>query len=406
MSVNNNNVQQSELWEVSRRLVGFNTVSALSNAQAAEYLANMLEDQGYTVRVLKEMVHNVPKANLVAWAGPELPGGLILSGHMDVVPFEGQPGWRSDPLELRLEGDSIFGRGVSDMKVFLAQAILAAKRYPVHQLKRPLMFIFTCDEELAGQGSARLVHELPTLFANYPLPELALIGEPTGYDILPAHKGFAMFDIMVHGVGGHSSAPSKGLSAIEKMGDVLHLIREINHDLRQKILPENQKLFSEAPSSVFNLGIIHGGLAINMIAETCCLSVSVRIAPGDQAEEIITRLRERIEGEIVPTMLSAVPGKPNVGITIENLVATPGMYSPVDHAFCDLLCRVMDRRADRGAPYATDGGQFQQIGINSYICGPGLLEQAHQPNESISVDHFVSGQEKLEQIIYGWCVNR
>jgi len=141
-----------------------------------------------------------------------------------------------------------------------------------------------------------------------------------------------------------------------------------------------------------------------MIAETCQLTVSVRITPGDQAEEIITLLRERIEHEIVPTMISAIPGKSNVGITIENIIATPGLYSPADNAFCGLLCRVMDRQIDRGAPYATDGGQFQQIGINSYICGPGLLEQAHQPNESISVSNFVSGQEKLEQVIYEWCV--
>jgi acetylornithine deacetylase len=299
----------------------------------------------------------------------------------------------------------IVGRGVSDMKVFLAQAILAAKHYPINQLKRPLMFIFTCDEELGGQGSSRLVHELPTLFTNYPFPEVALIGEPTGYNIFPAHKGYAMFDIVVHGIGGHSSNPSKGLNAIEKMGDVIHLLQEMNHDLQKNILPENKQLFPEAPSSVLNLGVIHGGLASNMIAETCHLAVSVRVTPSDQAEEIISSLQQRIAREIVPTMTSTSPGKSNVGITFENIVTTPGLRSPTDNAFCNLLCRVMNRQADRGAPYATDGGQFQKIGINSYICGPGLLEQAHQPNESISVSNFLSGQEKVEQIIYEWCID-
>src|SRR5437667_1524353 len=239
MSANHDSVQKSELWEISRQLVSFNTVSDLSNVQAAEYLASMLEDQGYTTRVLNKTVHNVEKANVVAWAGPEVPGGLIISGHIDVVPFEGQPGWRSNPLELHLANDTIFGRGVSDMKVFLAQAILAAKRYPVKQLKRPLMFIFTCDEELAGQGSARLIQELPALFANYPLPEVALIGEPTDYNIFSAHKGYAVFDIIVHGIGGHSSDPSKGLNAIEKMSDVIHLLQEVNNDLQKNVLPEN-----------------------------------------------------------------------------------------------------------------------------------------------------------------------
>ena len=404
MSANNDRLQQSELWEISRQLVSFNTVSALSNVQAAEYLASMLEDQGYTICLLKETVNNVEKVNLVAWAGPEVPGGLILSGHIDVVPFEGQPGWRSNPLELLLKDDTIFGRGVSDMKVFLAQAILAAKHYPVKQLKRPLMFIFTCDEEIAGQGASRLIHKLPALLADYPLPEVALIGEPTDYHIFSAHKGYAMFDIFVHGIGGHSSDPSKGLNAIEKMGDVLHLLQKTNNDLRTQVLPENIQLFPEAPSSVLNLGTIRGGLAPNMIAETCHLAASIRVAPGDHVEEIITSLQARIACEIVPTMTSAVPSKSNVGITLENVIATPALRSPVDNAFCNLLCRVMDRRVDRGAPYATDGGQFQQIGINSYICGPGLLEQAHQPNESISVSNFASGQEKLEQIIYEWCI--
>src|SRR5262249_13652110 len=154
----------------------------------------------------------------------------------------------------------------------------------------------------------------------------------------------------------------------------------------------------------FNLGTIHGGLAANMIAETCHLTASVRIAPGDQAEEIITRVRERIECEVIPTMTSTAPVKDHIGITFENIITTPAMHSPVDNAFCNLLCRVMNRSVNHGAPYATDGGQFQQIGINSYICGPGLLEQAHQPNESISVSNFVSGQEKVEQVIYEWCV--
>ena len=404
MSVNYDRVQQSELWEVSRQLVSFNTVSALSNVQAAEYLGSMLEDQGYTVRVLKETVNGVEKANVVAWAGPEVPGGLILSGHIDVVPFDGQPGWRSNPLELFLKDDTIFGRGVSDMKVFLAQAILAAKRYPIDQLKRPLVFIFTCDEEIVGQGACRLIHELPKLFADYPLPEVALIGEPTGYNIFSAHKGYATFDIVVHGIGGHSSDPTKGLNAIEKMGDIISLLQDVNKDLRKKMLPANKRLFPEVPSSILNLGMIRGGLAPNMIAETCDLTVSMRVAPGDQVEEIVALVREKIEHAIVPVMLSATPVRGNVGITIGNVIATPALRSPVDNAFYDLLCSIMDRQADRGAPYATDGGQFQQIGINSYICGPGLLEQAHQPNESISVSNFVGGQEKLEQVIYEWCI--
>src|SRR5437879_4171025 len=195
------NMQESELWEISRQLIGFNTVSAGSNVMAAEYLANYLEENGFAVRLLTEEVAGVQKANVIAWAGPKVSDGLIVSGHTDVVPFDGQPGWKSDPLVLQTDGQRIFGRGVSDMKVFLAQALLAAKRHPLDTLKRPLVYIFTCDEELAGQGAARLIKTIPELFNNYPLPTVALIGEPTNSEIFTAHKVQVPAETYVHAEG-------------------------------------------------------------------------------------------------------------------------------------------------------------------------------------------------------------
>jgi len=399
--MSNDSVQQSELWEVSHRLVGFNTVSAYSNVDAAEYLANLLEESGFAVRLLKETVQDVEKAMVLAWAGPEVPGGLIISGHIDVVPFDGQPGWTSDPLVMHTDGQRIFGRGVSDMKVFLAQAILAAKRHPLNTLKRPLMYIFTCDEEIAGQGAGRLIKALPHLFDGYPLPSVALIGEPTNFDIFPAHKGYAVFDICVRGKAGHSSAPSNGLNSIEKMAEVIQLLHETNHTLQRQASPENTLLFPESPSSVFNCAVINGGLAANMIPEACRLTVSIRIAPGDQIEEILMRLQEQLENGIAKSMKARGP---EYGIFIEDAIVTPPMLSPVDSEFCHFLSQVMGKPIDRGVPYATDGGQFQRIGISSYICGPGLLAEAHQPNESIPVANFFTGLEKIEQVIYEWCI--
>ena len=248
-----NSIQQSELWEISRRLIGFNTVSAYSNVEAAEYLANLLEDSGLVVQLVKETTQGVEKAMVLALAGPTVPGGLIMSGHIDVVPFDGQPGWTSDPLVMSTDGQRIFGRGVSDMKVFLAQAVLAAKRHSLNKLKKPLMYIFTCDEETAGQGAARLINAIPYLFDTYPLPSVALIGEPTNFDIFPAHKGYAAFDICVHGKGGHSSIPSNGLNAIEKMAEIIQLLRETNNNLQKQILPEKSAPFSRVSLIGFQL---------------------------------------------------------------------------------------------------------------------------------------------------------
>ncbi|GAC1467266.1 MAG: acetylornithine deacetylase [Ktedonobacteraceae bacterium] len=393
--------QQSELWEIAHKLVSFNTVSQATNVPAAEFLANYLDSAGFTVQLLTQDVYDVSKATVVAWAGAQEPGGLIVSGHTDIVPFDKQPGWRSDPLEMRLDGEHIFGRGVSDMKVFLAQAVLAAKNLSLSALRRPLVYIFTYDEEIAGQGSSRLISLLPDLFKDYPLPKIALIGEPTGFEVYPAHKGYATFDVRVHGRGGHSSVPASGLNAIDAMADIIRCIHEVGKELQQSATDENRVLFPEVPYSTFNSGIISGGLAPNMIADECRLTVSIRIAPGDDAQKIIQTVRTRLDSEIAGRVRA---GAPEGGVFIENVIVCPPLRSPSTGPFCDLLHSVTGKNIAGGISFATDGGNFQQIGIDSYICGPGLLAQAHQPNESIPVANFYSGLDYLEQVINEWCV--
>lgn len=395
--------QQSELWEITRQLISINTVSSLSNLEAAHYLANYLDQCGFTVHILTDIVEGVQKASVVAWRGPENIDGLIVSGHTDIVPFEGQPGWQSDPLVLKSDGQRLYGRGVTDMKVFLAQMLVAAKHLPLEKLKRPLVFIFTYDEEVAGQGSSRLIHALPQLFQHYPLPKIALIGEPSGFEVFPAHKGFATFDIVVHGKGGHSSLPDRGLNAITNMGRIIQIVQDLNNDLQQHISPENRKLFPENPATAFNPGIIQGGLAANMIAETCRLTTSIRIAPGDDAEGILDQLRTRVDKEVAQAMKAA---HPSCDAHIEKCIIAPPLSSPQDAPFCQLLGQVMGKPVNQGAPFATDGGHFQKLGISSYICGPGLLSEAHQPNESIPIEHCVRGLEKLEQVLTAWCIDR
>ncbi len=395
------NIQQSELWEIASKLVSFNTVSQYTNVPAAEFLANHLDDCGLTVQLLMQDVYDVSKATVVAWAGPPEPDGLIISGHTDIVPFDKQPGWKSDPLLMHQDGEQIFGRGVTDMKVFLAQAVLACKDLTLSSLRRPLVYIFTYDEEVAAQGSGRLVSLLPNLFRDYPLPKIALIGEPTGFDIYPAHKGYATFDVRVHGKGGHSSVPASGLNAIDTMADVIHVIQQVGKELERSVSVENRQLFPEVPYSTFNSGMISGGLAPNMIADECRLTVSIRVAPGDDAQKIIQMVRERVESEIASHMKTKAP---DGGVFIENVVSCPPLRSPSEGAFCDLLCRVTGKDLAGGVSFATDGGNFQTIGIDSYVCGPGILAQAHQPNESIPAANFSSGLDYLEQVIYDWCV--
>ncbi|MBV9227766.1 MAG: M20/M25/M40 family metallo-hydrolase, partial [Chloroflexi bacterium] len=189
--------------------------------------------------------------------------------------------------------------------------------------------------------------------------------------------------------------------AIDKMAEVIQLFREMNSSLQRHVTPENTRLFPDFPYSAFNSGMISGGLAPNMIAETCRLTASMRVAPGDNVEEIMTSLQEKIDTDISGAMKAV---SPDCGVVVENIIAIPPMRSPSEGAFCDFLSRIMGKRIERGAAFATDGGYFQTIGINSYICGPGLLSEAHQPNESIPVANFLTGLERLESIIYEWCI--
>ncbi len=250
---------RTELWDILGRLVSFDTVSKKSNLPAAAYAADLLRDAGFAIDSVTETIDGVEKTNLVAWAGPHASDGLIVSGHLDVVPFEGQSNWNTDPLSVWSDGERICGRGVSDMKGFLAQVIFLARRLPCSRFTRPLVLILTCDEELACQGSARLIRRFPSLLGGRPLPCAALIGEPTNFEIYPAHKGYTTFDVYVRGKGGHSSVPGQGLNAITWMADVVQVIREHNLRLRSEASRENEELFPECPYADINPAVIMGG---------------------------------------------------------------------------------------------------------------------------------------------------
>ncbi len=197
------------LYEVASRLVAYNTVSSKSNVEAMEYLGAHLDSHGFRVSLQRAEVDGVPKVNLIACAGPPEPDGLIISGHVDTVPFVGQPGWTRDPLRLEVDEARVYGRGTSDMKVFLAQCVDAAARLDLATLRRPLVFLFTADEEIGCLGAARLRPLLPDYLGPIPQPRLAWIGEPTSYQVFHAHKGVVLFTVTVRGRGGRpTGAPA------------------------------------------------------------------------------------------------------------------------------------------------------------------------------------------------------
>ncbi len=392
----------ASLYEIASELIAADTVSVNTSAPAMERLADRLEACGFRVRLQRWGEAEASKANLVAVAGPPEPGGLALSGHLDVVPFAEQPGWTREPLRLGVEGRLLYGRGTSDMKAFLAQCVDAAARVPLESLRRPLALLFTSDEEIGCLGAERLAPELGSLLGEVPPPSLAWIGEPTSWRVFHAHKGIVGFRIRVHGEGGHSSRPDAGVNAISVAARVIALIGEIQAELRGQRRADFEALFPEAPYTTLNVGTIRGGSASNMIAESCEFVVSYRPLPDEDPLALHRRIAERVR-EAKPRDW----GSPEREARIEVGPATsaPGALAPRHTPLERALRERLGDASVGGAPYCTDAGQFTRAGIDSIICGPGDLDQAHQPNEHITREAFESGTAHLLAVISRLCAS-
>lgn len=390
----------SRLEEIARRLVAFDTVSSASNVAALEYLAGELEDAGVRVRLQRWQAAGVAKANLLALAGPVATEGLLVSGHVDTVPFAGQPGWTRDPLRLEASGDRLYGRGVSDMKGFLAQCVEALRRLDHRKLRRPLVLAFTADEEIGCLGAERLVGELPELLGQVPVPRQAWIGEPTSFAVFHAHKGIGVFEVCVRGRGGHSSRPDLGVNAITVMGRVLEALRQFQDEETSRDVPAPAELFADAPRTTLNVGTIRGGTAANVIAEECAIAVSFRFPPGEDPLEIHERIKRRLETVDPRDMRS---GELRASIDAGPLTAIPALQSPRGTPLEVALREATGAAEPRGALFVTDGCRFAEAGIASIICGPGDLEQAHQPDESISREAFERGPDLIVDVTRRLC---
>ena len=378
-------------------LVAFDTVPTATDVPAVEFCADLLGDAGWRVRIHRDQALGADKAMVLASIGPPEPDGLMLSGHLDIVPWADQPGWSGDPLTLRRLGDRLIGRGTADMKGFVACCLDVARRVDESTLHRPVVLLLTCDEEVGCLGAGRIAPHLEPLAAPCPLPSECVIGEPTSFRVLNAHKGHVQLALRITGRGGHSSRPDLGTSAISAAAAAVHAVDEMAEDLVERIPPEDVRLFPEHPGVPFNLGTIHGGSAVNMIADQCELTLGFRPTPAYDAEELLADLEERIERAV----RASTPGA-----SVERLAVTvtPSMRSPADGRLGLTLADLLGRSARAaGAPFATDGGQLARAGVRALICGPGELDQAHRPDESIAEADLQRCSELIESLIARLC---
>lgn len=391
----------SLLRDTATRLIATDTVSSRGNAALMGELGDRLDAAGFRVRLQGWGEGPQAKANLVAVAGPPEPDGLVLSGHLDVVPFADQPGWTRDPLRLAFDGDRVYGRGTSDMKVFLAQCVDAAAQLDLAALRRPVVFVFTADEEIGCLGAARLVPELDGMLGGVPKPVLAWIGEPTSWRVLYAHKGVAAFGVSVRGRGGHSSVPTAGVNAIAVAAQALAVVGELQAELRRRPRGEFAAVFPDAPYTTLNFGTVQGGTATNVIAEECSFTVSYRPLPDEDPTWVQQEVKKRLSERTFRDWGSEV----EADVTVSDVLIAPGLLSPRGTALERALQAQLPGGAAGGAPFCTDGGRFAVAGISSLICGPGELEQAHQPDESVSRAAFESGSEHIVRVISRLCAS-
>jgi acetylornithine deacetylase len=376
-----------EVREMLARLIAFDTTSANSNLALIDFVREYLAGHGIESRLVFDDARN--KANLYASLGPGGEGGVVLSGHTDVVPVAGQP-WSSDPFAMREADGRLYGRGTSDMKGFIALVLSLVPAMLASKLKRPIHIALSYDEELGCLGAPRMIADIR---ANLPLPEIAIVGEPTRLKLGNRHKGCYGFDLDVTGRDGHSSATHRGLNAIAHAAEAIGFLEALAERFRREG-PFDPGF--DPPYTTFNVGEISGGTAVNIIARNCRLAWEFRPIPAVDPAAIIAEVERYLAQDLLPRMRRRAP---EAALDLRESCVVPPLVPRPGSAAEALVRRLTGANETIGLAFGTEAGQFQEIGIDAIVCGPGSIEQAHQPDEFIELSQIAAGEAFLRRLI-------
>lgn len=374
--------------ELLARLIGFDSTSCNSNLPIADFICEYIDRPG--VRIDRNTSPDGSKTNLVISIGPQDRhdrAGLILSGHMDVVPAE-EPEWESNPFTMTPSADAYVGRGTCDMKGFLALAINQLTSLDPARLEHPLVLILTYDEELGTIGAR---HFAATYAEPSHLPGNAIVGEPTDLRVIRMHKGHLEFKVTLTGQSAHSGYPHLGRNAIEPTGTLIARLSELRREFENES-PAYNEYFPEVPYVALNLARITGGTAVNIVPDRCILQGGIRILPEMDSTATIERVRSAV---------TAAVGTDSCTFEIEG-EAPPMLLSEASEIY-QALSAITGQTDTVSASYATDAGWFQTMGIQSAIFGPGSIEVAHKPNELLPIAQFEKASQILKDIVYDFC---
>ncbi len=374
--------------EILAKLVSFPTVSQVSNLDLIDWLDTYLTC--HAIPTARHWNEDRTKAALLAHAGPWRTGGVVLSGHSDVVPVVGQT-WSSDPFALIQRGGRLYGRGVCDMKGYVALSVWALVEAQRLGLQRPLQLALSYDEEVGCTGAGPM---LETLQSAFPKASLALIGEPSQMQPISAHKGGVGYQVCVQGFEVHSSLLPYGVSAIMEGARLIGWVNDRNTAL-QAAKPAALAALFDPPFSTLHVGMISGGTAHNITAANCRFAVEMRVVPGEDLEALAAEF-EQAAHALAQRMKKVHPG---AGVDLQRFFRVPALQPEPQGEAEALVRRLTGANASGVVSYGTEAGIFQAAGYSAVVCGPGDIAQAHQPDEYLDVAQFGSGQAFMARLL-------
>ncbi len=376
--------------QILAKLISFDTTSRNSNIPLIAWVEDYLDQ--FKVPHFRVDYETGSKTNLFATIGPDVAGGIVLSGHTDVVPVDGQD-WTSDPFTMVERDKHLFGRGTADMKAFIAVALALAPDFQKLSLRVPIHLAFSCDEEVGCKGVRPLVDYLKHSAKK---PSAAIIGEPTLMQVVNGHKSAVRFSTEVTGFEGHSAHTDQGVNAIMIAGELIYEISKIREDMIEMGDPSEK---FDPPYSTIHIGVISGGTANNIIPKTCSFNWETRLLPGfdqDYVPDRVNAVARRLE----PAMKAIAPTS---GIIVEQANSVPGLAAEKDSVAEQLALHCSHTNSTHTVSYCTEAGLFQQAGIPAVVCGPGSIEQAHRPDEFIAVSELRKCEVFLRRLAERCC---
>lgn len=349
-------------------------------------LANRLEDSNARVELFQDT--SGQKVNLFATLGPDRSGGVVLSGHSDVVPVADQD-WTTDPFTMRQRDGLLFGRGTCDMKGFIAAATVMAQEFALLDLKRPIHFAFTYDEEVGCLGAQALVPELRKRDMQ---PGMVIVGEPTEMRVIEGHKGCCEYTVRFTGQEGHGSAPELGVNAAEYAVRYVNELLNLRTQLMMRAPPSGR---FEPPWTTLNVGRISGGIVHNIIAGKAEVDWEMRPVQDSDANFVKDHLQAYVTQDLLPAMRAICP---DADIVTEVIGEIAGLQVMDQNTARDLVARLLGTNGSDVVSFGTEAGLFQKMGMSVVVCGPGSIEQAHKPDEFVSLDQLSTCLNMLDKL--------